>query len=150
MLQMVGSEIQFQFGQDKYDTLPKYCLECPVLFACNGECPKNRFIETPDGEPGLNYLCAGYKAFFQRVDEPLKLVAMLMRTNRPASDVMHILNEQKEVFEETIVNAHPESPCPCGSGLQFKDCHGWVRPRRSRKSNKKSVGQPRPPVRSTV
>jgi len=146
MVQMVGSESQFQFGQDKYDTLPKYCLECPVLFACNGECPKNRFIETTDGEPGLNYLCAGYKAFFQRVNEPLKLVAMLMRTNRPASDVMDILKEQKEVFAEAIIRAHSESPCPCGSGLQFKDCHGWVRPRRSRKS-KTPTGQPRPPVR---
>ena len=50
-----------------------------MLFACNGECPKNRFITTPDGEPGLNYLCAGYKAFFQRVDEPMKIMAMLMQ-----------------------------------------------------------------------
>ncbi len=48
-----------------------------MRFACNGECPKNRFISTPDGEPGLNYLCAGYKAFFQRVDEAMKIMAML-------------------------------------------------------------------------
>jgi uncharacterized protein len=41
------------------DTLPAYCRSCSVRFACHGECPKNRFIETPDGEPGLNYLCAG-------------------------------------------------------------------------------------------
>jgi len=60
---MLASDFQVKFGRDKLDTLPKYCLECDVRFACNGECPKNRFIETPDGEPGLNYLCAGYKAF---------------------------------------------------------------------------------------
>jgi uncharacterized protein len=48
---------------DKRDTLPRYCRECDVRFACHGECPKNRFILTPDGEPGLNYLCAGFKAF---------------------------------------------------------------------------------------
>ena len=52
MIELVGSGEQYKFGQDKYDSLPKYCLECPVLFACNGECPKNRFIETPEGGTG--------------------------------------------------------------------------------------------------
>ena len=65
---LVASEKQRRFGQSKYDTLPKYCKECPVLFACYGECPRNRFIKTPDGEDGLNYLCAGYKAFFTHID----------------------------------------------------------------------------------
>ena len=64
LLEMVASPEQRTFGTDKRDTLPRYCRECPVRFACHGECPRNRFIETPDGEPGLNYLCAGYKAFF--------------------------------------------------------------------------------------
>ena len=59
MLQLVTSEEQRQFGLAKRDTLPRYCRECSVRFACHGECPKNRFITTPDGEPGLNYLCAG-------------------------------------------------------------------------------------------
>ena len=148
MIELVGSDQQYKFGQDKYNTLPKYCLECPVLFACNGECPKNRFISTPDGEPGLNYLCAGYKAFFLRVDESMKIMAMLLRTNRPASDVMDILIEKKEVFDEAIVKADREQTCPCGSGLPFKECHGWVRPKRGRRGSGKYAARPRPPVRS--
>ena len=154
MIELVGSDQQYKFGQDKYDTLPKYCLECPVLFACNGECPKNRFITsppgeaTPDGESGLNYLCAGYKAFFQRVDEPMKIMAMLLRTNRPASDVMGILAESKEVLETAYKNADREKPCPCGSTLSFKECHGWKRSVRGRRGRRKYAARPRPPVRT--
>jgi len=85
---LVNSEKQRLFGQSKYDTLPKYCKECPVLFACYGECPRNRFIETPDGEPGLNYLCAGYKAFFLHVDAPMKAMADLIRQGRYADEIM--------------------------------------------------------------
>jgi uncharacterized protein len=150
MLQMVGSDEQTKFGQDKYDSLPTYCLECPVLFACNGECPKNRFIETPDGEAGLNYLCTGYKAFFQRVDEAMKIMAMLLSSGRPASDVMAILIERKEVLSAAYINAKPETPCPCGSGLNYEKCHGWVRPRRKRRGRGHSNVQPRPPVRVAI
>ncbi len=62
MLELVASPKQVEFGLAKRDTLPRYCLDCDVRFACHGGCPKDRFIATPDGEPGLNYLCAGYKA----------------------------------------------------------------------------------------
>ncbi len=85
---LVTSEKQRRFGQNKFDTLPKYCKECPVLFACYGECPKNRFIRTPDGEPGLNYLCAGYRAFFEHVDNPMKIMAGLLRAGRYADEIM--------------------------------------------------------------
>ena len=61
---LLDSPRQKEFGIAKSKTLPRYCLECDVRDMCNGECPKNRFISTPDGEPGLNYLCSGYKLFF--------------------------------------------------------------------------------------
>ena len=85
---LVSSEKQRRFGQSKFDTLPKYCKECPVLFACYGECPRNRFVKTPDGEDGLNYLCAGYKAFFTHIDKPMKVMADLLRQGRYADEIM--------------------------------------------------------------
>ena len=96
MITMVSSNQQRKFGQDKRDMLPRYCLECPVRFACNGGCPRNRFIKTPDGEDGLNYLCAGYKAFFTHVDEPMKLMAALLKQGRYADEVMGILARSEE------------------------------------------------------
>ncbi|MGV3569654.1 MAG: anaerobic sulfatase maturase [Ramlibacter sp.] len=85
---LVASEQQRRFGQAKFDTLPRYCKECPVLFACYGECPRNRFIDTPDGEPGLNYLCAGYKAFFQHIAGPMEAMAQRVRQGGFAEDAV--------------------------------------------------------------
>jgi len=95
MLQLVTSEQQRQFGLAKRDTLPRYCRECPVRFACHGECPKNRFISTPDGEPGLNYLCAGYLAFFTHIDRPMRLMADLLRKGRFADEAMAMLEKDE-------------------------------------------------------
>jgi uncharacterized protein len=94
MIDLVMSDQQQKFGQDKFDTLPKYCRECPVLFACYGECPRNRFIHTPDGEPGLNYLCAGYKLFFQHIDHPMRLMADLLRRGHYADEVMNMIAQE--------------------------------------------------------
>jgi len=91
MIDLVVSPAQRKFGQDKRDTLPRYCRECDVRFACHGECPRNRFILTPGGEPGLNYLCAGYKAFFHHIDRPMKLMAELVRRGHYADEVMALL-----------------------------------------------------------
>jgi len=85
---LVASEKQRRFGQAKYDTLPEYCRKCPVLFACYGECPRNRFIQTPTGEDGLNYLCEGYKAFFQHIDTPMRTMADLLQRGRYADEIM--------------------------------------------------------------
>jgi uncharacterized protein len=88
MAELVGSSRQFQFGQDKLTTLPRYCQQCEVRFACHGECPKHRFTDTPDGEPGLNYLCAGYKTFFTHIDNPLKMMVNLLRQGKDATEIM--------------------------------------------------------------
>jgi uncharacterized protein len=64
LVELLESPEQRTFGKAKLDFLPRYCRECEVKVMCNGECPKNRFIRTPDGEEGLNFLCAGYKRFF--------------------------------------------------------------------------------------
>ena len=64
---LLVSPAQLAFGRAKRDSLPSDCRACRVLDMCHGECPRNRFALTPDGEPGLNYLCAGYKAFFEHV-----------------------------------------------------------------------------------
>jgi uncharacterized protein len=102
MLDLVASDQQRKFGRDKRDTLPRYCLECPVRFACHGGCPRNRFIQTPDGEDGLNYLCAGYKAFFTHVDHPMRLMANLLRSERYADEVMGILAQEERAESEAM------------------------------------------------
>lgn len=67
IMEMMYSDRQLKFGRDKFDTLPRQCKQCKWLFACNGECPKNRLLKTVDGEPGLNYLCEGYRMYFEHV-----------------------------------------------------------------------------------
>jgi uncharacterized protein len=88
MLDLVSSDQQRKFGQDKFNTLPQYCRDCEVLFACFGECPRNRFIRTPGGEPGLNYLCDGYKLFFHHIDSSMRTMANLLRQGRYADEIM--------------------------------------------------------------
>jgi len=94
MIELIASDQQLKFGQDKMTSLPRFCVECEVRFACHGGCPKNRFIKTPGGEPGLNYLCAGYKAFFNHVDRPMKIMAALLRQNRGPVEIMDILAKE--------------------------------------------------------
>jgi uncharacterized protein len=117
MIELVASLQQLKFGQDKRDSLPRTCLECDVCFACRGECPKNRFIETPDREPGLNYLCAGLKDFLHYVDFPMKLMAGLIQRGREAKEVM-------EILERAFAGVQRNDPCPCGSRRKYKQCHG--------------------------
>lgn len=85
---LVDSPAQRAFGEAKRDTLPEECLRCPVLFACRGECPKNRFVPTGHDDEAINYLCAGYKTFFTHIDGPMRTMANLLRSGRPASEVM--------------------------------------------------------------
>lgn len=87
---LVNCDKQSRFGKNKRDSLPNFCSKCEVRFACNGGCPKNRFIFTPDGEYGLNYLCDGYKAFFSHIKEPMRQMAQLIRLERPPADIMKL------------------------------------------------------------
>jgi uncharacterized protein len=91
---MVDSPQQTEFGLAKSKTLPRYCRECPVRFACHGECPKHRFLRTPHGEPGLNYLCAGYKKFFTHVDSPMRTMAALLAMGRAPAEIMGLPRSQ--------------------------------------------------------
>lgn len=124
MAGLAGSDRQRTFGRNKLDSLPQLCRRCEVRFACHGECPKNRFMTTPDGEPGLNYLCAGYKPFFRHIDRPLKIMVQLLRRGQPAAQVMPLLARDGARPGAGSGKVGRNAPCPCGSGLKFKKCHG--------------------------
>jgi uncharacterized protein len=83
LAELLDSERQKKFGRDKLNNLPNYCLECDVREMCNGECPKNRFVNTPDGKPGLNFLCPGYKRFFKHVKPFVEAIAEEWRKTHP-------------------------------------------------------------------
>jgi len=117
---MVRSNRQIKFGNNKLDTLPRYCLKCAVRFACNGECPKHRFNKTPDGEPGLNYLCPAYKRFFTHIDPCMRTMAQLVGSGHPAAAIMEILAQQES--PRRTASPGRNDPCPCGSGRKFKKC----------------------------
>jgi uncharacterized protein len=117
LVELLASPQQRAFGHAKQDTLPRQCLDCEVRFACNGECPKNRFTRTPDGEDGLNYLCAGYYAFFTHIDGLMRVMAGLVRRRHHADEVRSIL-----------ARAGRNEPCPCGNGRKTKHCHGSAIP----------------------
>ena len=91
---LVDSPQQRAFGEHKFTSLPKYCRDCDVLFACYGECPRNRFIQAPDGEEGLNYLCAGFKHFFHHIRGPMGVMANLVQQGRYADEIMEMMATQ--------------------------------------------------------
>jgi uncharacterized protein len=109
--ELLESPAQRAFGEAKRDSLPRYCRRCEVLAMCHGGCPKYRFIRTPDGEPGLNYLCAGLKRFFLHSRAPLERLAAREREPAPA-------------LRAARGNAGRNDPCPCGSGRKYKKCCG--------------------------
>ena len=124
LTEMVHSSQQRKFGTDKRDTLPRYCNECSVRFICNGGCPKDRVLTTPDGESGLNYLCEGFKTFFTHIDGPMKTMAELIRRERAPAEIMLLLAHEQAELEKQFARAGRNDLCPCGSGKKFKQCHG--------------------------
>jgi uncharacterized protein len=120
---LVNSPRQRQFGRDKRATLPNYCLKCDVRFACHGECPKRRFLKTPDGEDGLNYLCAGYQRFFRHVDPYMGFMSAMLRRRQSPSHVMRLAPE----LEAAFAACEPEAPCPCRKPATYQECCGRTR-----------------------
>lgn len=91
--EMMYSPEQLQFGKNKWQSLPRQCKECSFLFACYGECPKNRFAIDAYGNKGLNYLCKGYKRFFAHVAPYMQFMKEQLEKELPPADVMLHLNE---------------------------------------------------------
>jgi uncharacterized protein len=116
LVELLESPAQKSFGQAKLGTLPNYCQKCEVRAMCNGECPKNRIIQTPDGEEGLNYLCAGYKRFFTHCQPFVAEIAKLWRQNTQEQQIPPVRATNNQT------KAGRNDPCPCGSGLKYKKC----------------------------
>ncbi len=99
LVDLVGSQQQIDFGRAKHDSLPDFCRNCDIRFACNGGCPKNRFTDAPDGDAGLNYLCAGYKDFFHHIDEPMRIMSNLLHQGRAPVEAARLLGEKEAKSE---------------------------------------------------
>lgn len=127
LAEMVALPQQRQFGTAKRDALPRYCRECPARFICNGGCPKDRLLMTPDGEPGLHFLCEGFKAFFTHIAQPMRRMAFLIQQQRPPADIMPLLAREEAELAKEFARAGRNELCPCGSGKKFKRCHGATR-----------------------
>ncbi len=115
---LLDSPSQRAFGRAKLETLPSACLECGVRDMCNGECPKNRFLKTPEGEAGLNYLCEGYQRFFHRCRPFVREVAAEWRRQTLEAKA------PPSPTGATRTGSPPgrNDPCPCGSGKKYKKC----------------------------
>jgi uncharacterized protein len=117
LVELLESRSQKAFGSAKLEGLPGYCKSCDVLAMCNGGCPKDRTLLTPDGEAGLNYLCAGYKRFFNHCRPFLEQLSTL-RQERPVYLQPPLRKEPGKITVKTGRN----DPCPCGSGKKYKKC----------------------------
>ncbi len=118
LVDFIESPAQRAFGQAKLDTLPRYCRACGVLTMCHGGCPKDRILRTPDGEAGLNYLCAGYQRFFTHCQPFVANLSALWRHQSVEPQMSLTRIEGSQNGSKTGRN----DPCPCGSGKKYKKC----------------------------
>jgi serine-type anaerobic sulfatase-maturating enzyme len=101
---LIESSVAKGFGPHKETTLPRWCRECEVLKACWGGCPKHRFKKTPQQEPGLHYLCAGYQKFFLHIRKYLRVMTTLLENGQPASLVMEAIKGPLVIKQGTVSN----------------------------------------------
>lgn len=99
LVEMMYSPKQREFGRAKQTALPRQCRECRWLFACNGECPKNRFARTADGEKGVNFLCNGYRRFFEHVAPYMDWMKRELMANRPPAGIVDLLRNNPKAFD---------------------------------------------------
>jgi len=118
LVDLIEGPAQRAFGQAKWDTLPRYCLDCEVLPLCNGGCPKVRILRTPDGEAGLNYLCAGYKRFFSHCRFFLAELSALWHREAEGAKTP----PRPAARTQANPRIGRNDPCPCGSGKKYKKC----------------------------
>ena len=119
LVDMLESPALRAFGRNKCAALPRYCRECDVLALCNGGCPKDRFTRTPDGEAGLNYLCAGLKQFFTHSRPYLQRMASFRQSGEPMDRFMNLARSEDA---RAARQAGRNDLCPCGSGRKYKKC----------------------------
>ncbi|MBI3944761.1 MAG: anaerobic sulfatase maturase [Armatimonadetes bacterium] len=148
LAELTEQPFQRKFGAEKRDALPGCCRRCDVRFLCHGECPKNRFLTTPEGEPGLNYLCAGLKRFFHHIGPTMEWMARAFEERRAPAGITEALQEgrgprthsgsapppPRRPTPPPPAPARPpkvtpgaigrNDPCPCGSGRKRKRCCG--------------------------
>jgi uncharacterized protein len=122
--ELARSPAQLAFGNAKLDLLPGYCRDCEMVFICHGGCPKDRFLSTPEGEPGLNALCAGYRMFFTHIDHAMRKMAAELQAGRPPANITTHMAALDTAWARSVAAAGRNDPCPCGSGRKFKRCHG--------------------------
>ena len=113
---------QAAFGAAKRDGLPQCCHSCPVRFLCHGGCPKDRFVVAPGGEPTLNYLCAGYRRFYDHALPLLIRMAELARTGSSLTAIMGELEVSEHAERRIWAATGRNDSCPCGSGAKYKHC----------------------------
>jgi uncharacterized protein len=119
LVSLVGSPAQMAFGRAKCEGLPERCRQCPVLSLCNGGCPKHRL---GDATRGLNYLCAGYRAFYVHALPYLERMAALARAGRRVSTIVAQLRAEEQQDRRRWLSAGRNDPCPCGSTRKYKLC----------------------------
>lgn len=126
--EMNNSKQAIAFGQAKRDTLPPDCRRCDFRFVCHGGCPKHRFAVSPTGHPGHNYLCAGYKNFFQHITRYMNVWREILADGYPPATIMQwVAQDQRAAAQPVNHSVNRNDSCPCGSGKKYKKCCGQHR-----------------------